>query len=336
MKQIGQTSSRVFLGVTLVIASTVLGACTAPAVDGADAFDSTPDSSADSLSTCAPRAWRAGVWYRTGTVVTFEGNTYVALHGNPGYDPTISTWYWAPKACADNAPAPAPTPAPAPAPAAAPAPAPAPTTGTAFEALVSRSAFDAMFPARAAFYTYDGLAEATKTFPSFATTGTTDDRKREVAAFLANVNHETGSLVYIEEINKSDYCSSSADCPCAPGKQYFGRGPLQLSWNYNYCTASAAIFGDKEVLRLDPDRVAREPRVAWATGLHFWMTSTGAGTMTAHAAMANGSNFGETIRTINGGLECGGRNPAAVQSRVDAYRKFCTQLGVDPGTRTSC
>jgi predicted chitinase len=322
-----QTSARPSLGVTLVIASAVLGGCTTPVGE-----DEAVAASAESLATCVARAWRAGDWYRTGTVVTFEGKYYVALHANPGYSPTISTWYWAPKSCAGATPSPAPAPAPAP----SPAPSASSATGTAFGGLVSRSAFEAMFPARSAFYTYDGLVEATATFPSFAAAGTSDDRKREVAAFLANVNHETGALVYVEEIDKSDYCSSNAACPCAAGKRYFGRGPLQLSWNYNYCTASAAIFGDKEVLRLDPDRVAREPRVAWATGLHFWMTSTGAGSMTAHDAMVNGGNFGETIRTINGSLECGGRNPGAVQSRVDAYRRFCGLLGVDPGTRTTC
>jgi hypothetical protein len=52
--------------------------------------------------------------------------------------------------------------------------------------------------------------------------------------------------------------------------------------------------------------------------------------------MSGASNFGETIRTINGALECDGKNPATVQSRVDAYRRFCAALGVEPGPRTTC
>jgi hypothetical protein len=41
-------------------------------------------------------AWRAGTAYVTGNVVTFNGKNYIAEHDNPGYDPTISTWFWDP------------------------------------------------------------------------------------------------------------------------------------------------------------------------------------------------------------------------------------------------
>jgi chitodextrinase/predicted chitinase len=279
-------------------------------------------------NTCGATAWQSGKAYKTGDIVTYGGSYYIAEHENPGYDPIISTWFWDPYTCNGSTPAPAPAPSPAP---------PSGGGGSGFEKVISRAVFESMFPSRNGFYTYDGLVQATKTYPAFASTGTADDQKREVAAFLANVNHETGALVYVEEINKSDYCDNGAGgCPCAPGKRYFGRGPIQLSWNYNYCAASQSIFGDKEVLRTDPDRVAREAWVAWATGLFYWMTSTGAGSMTCHNAMVNGSQFGETIRTINGGLECNGRNPGQVQSRIDAYVKFCNMLGVAPGGKTTC
>ncbi len=60
--------------------------------------------------------------------------------------------------------------------------------------------------------------------------------------------------------------------------------------------------------------------------------------MTAHNAMVNGHGhgFGETIRSINGALECGGRNPAQVQSRVGNYRRFTAVLGVAPGGNLTC
>ena len=76
--------------------------------------------------------------------------------------------------------------------------------------------------------------------------------------------------------------------------------------------------------------------VAWQTGLWYWMTQTGPGSMTPHAAIANGAGFGETIRSINGSLECNGGNPAQVQSRVNAYNKFTGILGVSPGSNLSC
>ena len=36
----------------------------------------------------------------------------------------------------------------------------------------------------------------------------------------------------------------AAAYPCSPGKQYYGRGAKQLSWNYNYGAFSVAMFGD--------------------------------------------------------------------------------------------
>ena len=43
------------------------------------------------------------------------------------------------------------------------------------------------------FYTYSDFINAANAFSSFGTTGTSDDQKREIAAFFANVAHETGS-----------------------------------------------------------------------------------------------------------------------------------------------
>jgi predicted chitinase len=254
-----------------------------------------------------------------------NGNYYKCSHSNPGYDPTVSTWFWDPTTCAGGAHGPSPTPAPT--------PGPAPSGGYGgISAILSESTFDSMFPSRNSFYTYNGLVQATSKFGTFATSGDASAQKREVAAFLANVAHETGGLVYIEEIAKADYCSPSPGCPCAPGKQYFGRGPIQISWNFNYCAAGAALGLP---LQSQPELVASDAKVAWETGLWYWMTQTGPGSQTCHNAVMSGS-FGETIRTINGSIECNGGNPAEVQDRVQYYQRFCSMLGVDPGPGLGC
>jgi Uma2 family endonuclease len=44
--------------------------------------------------------------------------------------------------------------------------------------------------------------------------------------------------------------------------------------------------------------------------------------------------FGDTIKAINGALECGGGNPGQVQSCRQRLQSFCSALGVAPGART--
>ncbi|WP_203236923.1 chitinase [Nocardia panacis] len=203
---------------------------------------------------------------------------------------------------------------------------------------VSEAQFDRMFPDRNSFYTYKGLTEALSAYPNFAATGSDAVRKREAAAFLANVSHETGGLRYVVEQNRanySHYCDRSQpyDCP-AGGSAYYGRGPLQLSWNFNYKAAGDALGID---LLHDPYQVEKNPAVSWKTGLWFWNTQKGAGTMTPHEAIVQGKGFGETIRSINGDLECNGKNPQERDDRIGLYRKFVAILGTDTdGGNISC
>ncbi|HJD80678.1 MAG TPA: chitinase, partial [Kitasatospora aureofaciens] len=114
---------------------------------------------------------------------------------------------------------------------------------------------------------------------------------------------------------------------------YYGRGPIQLSWNFNYKAAGDALGLD---LLNHPDLVQTDPAVAWKTGLWYWDTQNGPGTMTAHDAMVNGRGFGETIRSINGALECNGNNTAQMQHRISLYQDFVQILGTVPGGNLSC
>jgi predicted chitinase len=290
----------------------------APAQGGAPASGGSSGGGANTSQPCGP-AWVAGTTYAEGAIVLFEGAYYIAEHENPGYDPTISTYFWDPYSCPTSG--------------GGGAGGAAPVGDSAFGALVSESLFNQMFPDRNGFYTYQGLVAATLKYPAFASTGNADQKKREVAAFLANVSRETGELVYIEQIQKDVLCSPSAKCPCEPGKSYYGRGPIQISWNYNYCSAGDALGLD---LRAQPELVAQNSTVAWETGLWFWMTQRGAGTHTPHDAMVGDFGFGETIRSINGDVECNGGSSEGVTSRVNFYQRFCQILGVDFGNNLNC
>ncbi|WP_333771614.1 glycoside hydrolase family 19 protein [Streptomyces sp. IBSBF 2435] len=270
---------------------------------------------------CSYPSWVAGRAYTTGAIVRYtNGLYYIATHDNPGYDPTISTWYWSPYTCTGGTGGSGGT-------------TPPPAGGF----VVSEAQFNQMFPGRNSFYTYSGLTAALGAYPGFATTGSDTVKKQEAAAFLANVSHETGGLVYIVEqntANYSHYCDTSQSYGCPAGQSaYYGRGPIQLSWNFNYKAAGDSLGID---LLHNPNLVQTDASIAWKTGLWYWNTQSGPGTMTPHNAMVNGAGFGETIRSINGSIECNGGNPAQVQSRVNAYQSFTSILGVPAGNNLSC
>ncbi|PPK66397.1 glycoside hydrolase family 19 protein [Actinokineospora auranticolor] len=303
------------------------GACgggTPPTTTTTRPTTTTPPTTTLPPGGCNYAAWVQGKNYVTGDIVKFtDGKFYIAEHDNPGYSPVVSTWYWDPYTCGDTPPT-STTSTP---------PTSIPNTGF----VVSEAQFNQMFPSRNAFYTYKGLTDALAAYPGFANTGTDTVKRQEAAAFLANVNHETGGLVYIKEINEANYphyCDATQSYGCPAGQSaYYGRGPIQLSWNFNYKAAGDALGID---LLRNPFLVEQDPAVAWKTALWYWNTQKGPGTMTPHDAMVNSRGFGETIRSINGALECNGGNPAQVQSRINAYQKFTQVLGTTPGNNLSC
>ncbi|KAI3968328.1 hypothetical protein MKW92_052317 [Papaver armeniacum] len=192
-----------------------------------------------------------------------------------------------------------------------------------FNGIINQAAADC---AGKSFYTLDAFLEAVKSYPSFAS-GSQDDAKREIAAFFAQLTHESGHFCYKDEINgaSQNYCdSTNIENPCTPGKLYFGRGPMQLTWNYNYGPAGRSIGFDGLNA---PETVSEDPIISFKTALWFW-------TNNVHPVIDQG--FGATTRAINGDLECDGKNPATVQARADYYTSYCNQLGVAPGDNILC
>ncbi|KAF3537829.1 hypothetical protein F2Q69_00020013 [Brassica cretica] len=174
------------------------------------------------------------------------------------------------------------------------------------------------------FYTRDSFIIAANTFPRFATSA----NRREIATMFAHFTQEVGYFCYIEEIDGAsrNYCDDKnfPQYPCAPGKTYYGRGPIQLSWNYNYGPCGQSLGLD---LLRQPELVGSNPTVAFMTALWFWVNNV-------RPVLNQG--FGATIRAINGKLECDGASPDKVNSRIRYYREYCAQLGVDPGPNLSC
>ncbi|WVZ96180.1 hypothetical protein U9M48_041849 [Paspalum notatum var. saurae] len=238
----------------------------------------------------------------------------------------------------------------------------------AFSSIVTPKLYGDMFPHKddAAcpahnFYNYTPLARAAERFPAFGAEGDAATRRREVAAFLAQISHETTGgwatapggpfawgLCFKEEINPpSNYCdATSTQWPCVAGKSYHGRGPIQLSWNFNYGPAGQALGFDGLG---DPELVAGDPGVAFQTALWFWMTPrppkpschdvmVGRYYPSADDVAANRTaGFGLTTNIINGGVECGPAGaPQAVADRIGFFKRYCAMLGVDTGPNLDC
>ncbi|XP_042507039.1 endochitinase-like [Macadamia integrifolia] len=209
------------------------------------------------------------------------------------------------------------------------------------------------------FYTYNAFIAAAKSFNGFGTTGDTITRKREIAAFLAQTSHETtggwptaldgpyawGYCFLQEQGIPGDYCQPSNQWPCAPGKKYYGRGPFQISYNYNYGQAGEVIGSD---LLNNPDLVVTDPTISFKTALWFWMTPqspkpschevmTGQWKpSSADTAAGLVPGYGVTTNIINGGIECGKGADSRVADRIGFYKRYCDLLGVSYGDNLDC
>ncbi|MDB5051447.1 MAG: type sorting protein [Fibrobacteres bacterium] len=201
-------------------------------------------------------------------------------------------------------------------------------------------------------------------YADFCAEGTLEIRKRELAAFFANVAHETGGgwegapnggryawgLYWREEVawqtNPGNTDLGYVDLsntmyPPYPGKSYHGRGPIQVSWNYNYGQASEFLYGDKNILLRAPELVLASGDVAFMTAIWFWMYPQGT-TPASHdimtgkwkpnaadiAAGRDKSRFGATINVVNGVQECGHGADERVADRVGHFKWFSGIFGI--------
>jgi hypothetical protein len=198
-------------------------------------------------------------------------------------------------------------------------------------------------------YTYEGLMRAIAKYPKLCNenniTGNTKDEtcKRELATIFAHFNQETGnhdSNNAIEEWRQGLAAITEGNCDANPstcdqytaltglsataypadpdntGVEYYGRGPFQISWNYNYGAFSEILKeGDYDAnvyLLKNPDAVLDDSETLFFSALWFYMTpqspkpsmhdvATGYMEPTSFDTTAKlGADFGTTINIING------------------------------------
>jgi len=215
------------------------------------------------------------------------------------------------------------------------------------------------------FFNWCSLLEAAEAFPGFCDSGVVEQDRLELAAFLAQTSHETTGgwatapggpqawgYCFKEEVGCdsgtcTQYCAAGNpcadkgfDCTCAPGQTYHGRGPMQLSWNYNYGYFSEALLGDASVLLNHPSQLTSDPVLAYKAAIWFWMTAqapkpschavlTGQWSpTTADQQLGRTAGFGMCTNIINGGIECNKPTGAKVTDRVEFFKRYLSILKV--------
>ena len=128
-----------------------------------------------------------------------------------------------------------------------------------------------------------------------------------MAAFLAQVGHESGRLVYVEELasgtaynGRADLGNTKADAykwagSTLPGPYFKGHGLIQITGYDNHVAVGAALYpDDPEIFLRDPKALCEPDNAAMSAGW-FWNSRN-------LNALADGGDFrGITIK-INGGL----------------------------------
>uniref|UniRef100_A0ACD5TU75 Uncharacterized protein n=1 Tax=Avena sativa TaxID=4498 RepID=A0ACD5TU75_AVESA len=204
--------------------------------------------------------------------------------------------------------------------------------------IITRERFDSMLSSRnqtgceGGFYTYNAFVEAASKFPAFGATGDEETRRRELAAFFGRTSYVTGGYCWVKQLKR------------AASERYYGRGPIQLTFEGNYRQAGKALGLD---LAGNPDLVSTYPAVAFATAIWFWTTSqppqpschavmTGNWTPSAQdrdAGLLPG--YGITANIVSGGVDCGPTSRTA-QDGARYYKMYCDILQVGHGDNVFC
>ena len=124
-----------------------------------------------------------------------------------------------------------------------------------------------------------------------------------IAAFIAQIGHESGQLLYVRELGNDQYLSKYdtgtlaarlGNTPQADGdgQKYRGRGLIQVTGRANYEACSEALFGDSRLLNT-PELLENPVYAALSAGW-FWQK---AGLNT----LADKGDFLTITKRINGG-----------------------------------
>ena len=130
---------------------------------------------------------------------------------------------------------------------------------------------------------------------------------------------------------------------------YYGRGPMQLRWNYDYGAFGQYYYQDPDLLLYNPNMLVQDSEAAFASAIWYWMTERD-GKPSAHDVMILGNytdgpefsvseegrhpGFGMTINVTRGESECGDAyDHDANRNRIGFFITYLNTLEdyYDPG-----
>ena len=129
------------------------------------------------------------------------------------------------------------------------------------------------------------------------------DTPRRIAAFLAQVAHESAELRYARELasgaayDTGRLAARLGNTPEADGdgQRFKGRGLIQITGKHNYRQCSQALFGDGDILLAKPELLEEPNNAARSAAWFWWVRGLN---VTADCP----SSFQTITRIINGGL----------------------------------
>lgn len=138
-----------------------------------------------------------------------------------------------------------------------------------------------------------------------------------MAAFLAQIGHESGSLVYVKELGGASYFQKYegrkdlGNTQPGDGPKFAGRGLIQVTGRTNYLAASKALFGDDRLLKTP--ELLEQPEWAAESAVWFWSSRN-------LNALADADRFTDLTKRINGGTN-------GLEDRKARYRQALKVLG---------
>lgn len=132
------------------------------------------------------------------------------------------------------------------------------------------------------------------------------------AAFLAQIGHESGRLVYVRELASGAAYEGRADLGNThpgDGVRFKGRGLIQITGRLNYAKCQVAL----DLNLIDHPELLERPEFAAASAGWFWF---------GHGLndLADQDDFVSITRRINGGTN-------GMDDRLALWKSACTALG---------